>query len=99
MIVYRVENKDKIGPYRYSWFGHLWLCQAHDRTEFHPSVHFDVNGFEMGMLSGFKNTEDLHKWFKGWLELLVFSGFRIVEYDVVGYLDGGQQIAFISIDP
>ncbi len=97
MIVYRVENKAGCGPYftRGSWYGRKWIADSHKFTEHTPSAYLDVDGFERGMLCGFTSLEDLYTWFDGWLDLLIFSGFKVVEYDVVGVLEGEKQVCFV----
>ena len=99
MIVYRVENKEGCGPYYIddSWFGRAWICDAHNFKDHTPNVQSDIIGFEDGMLCGFTSLENLEIWFSGWLDLLIFVGFRVVKYDVIGYLGGEKQICFVVI--
>lgn len=96
MIIYQVENKDGCGPYWADWFGTSWICKAHDIAGHTPNVVNDIEGFEEKMLCGFMSMKDLKDWFHGWLDLLVFAGFRVVEYDVVGVIAGSKQVCFIS---
>lgn len=97
MIVYRVENKAGLGPYCSDWFGQNWICNSHDFADHTPNAINDVLGFEDGMLCGFNHLKDLETWFRGWLDLLIFAGFRVVEYNVIGIIEGDCQICFISI--
>jgi hypothetical protein len=78
MIVYRVENKNGVGPYDGTSDGSLWQTRDHVEPS-HPGPKDDGIDFERGEdYCGFASFEQLRDWFESEeLVMLRKLGFRV----------------------
>lgn len=87
MKVFRIEHPTNgTGPYneantRRRTIISRKLCWEHNEDRKHPDPHTDLDYFSHGMLCGFQTFGDLKNWFKGFLGLLRWGGYRIAIYE------------------
>jgi hypothetical protein len=111
MLVWRVQNKDRVGPYYDVEFDDdMWhdMHRKHSRCEKHPSIRVDLSsddryGFTYKHVCGFLTKRYALEWFHGYLEFLETLGFNLVQVEAnpttILYGEGPfGQIAFIPAE-
>jgi hypothetical protein len=109
VLVWRVENQYKLGPYIGVYFNHdnIWQDMLiNHRDDNHPDIKYDVpdrNLITPKHVCGFTTKEYALKWFAGYLEFLETLGFNLVQVGAnpssVLYGEGPfGQIAFIPAE-
>lgn len=108
MKIYRIENKERQGPY---WdFDHSkWRTRSHEDSDRWPNIMFDENVDEWhdycnknsidkdNFICGFKNLNQLEKWLtKKEIENLKNHGFKIVTLFPKTVFNIGKQVVFID---
>jgi hypothetical protein len=103
-LVYRVENKNGLGPYRYV-LGHQKakslqkMTEHHNLSSDHPAPYSDCRReMSKGDFCGFLSKPQLLQWFKGYLRALEKEGFFLAVYAPARLLArskrGSRQVIF-----
>lgn len=103
IIVYRVENKYGIGPYKSYLCGAQEYLRCHNLSlDTHPPIWRDTGIYSDDYYCGFSNHQQLLDWFKSKLGMLHSHGFKVSSYAVpstsVVLGKSGRQLAFIKDD-
>ena len=109
MVIFRIENEQKLGPY-YATYDSKWQTKDHGESKKTPGPSADkiqntnkpLNSIlKNSHLFGFKSLEQLKKWFsKKELKNLHNKGFLLAEIQcATKYIRlGGKQLVFKDID-